>query len=188
MNRREFFHNAGIGSATAATLSALASSSEVAARVRNNEQPHQHEPIDGPLSNATISFGQWRLPLDRFPNTSPPGPAGQHQVIPAEVKIKAGGAVNFVISGLHQVIVYDDGTRPSDINPNLTTPTTGTPAGVPLINDPDDRLYRGLDPSLHPRDRVEVVTFAEPGIYLVICGVQVHFVDDGMFGFVRVLP
>jgi plastocyanin len=36
-------------------------------------------------------------------------------------------------------------------------------------------------------DRVEVVYFEEPGTYLVICGVLPHF-EEGMFGYVRVLP
>ena len=27
--------------------------------------------LDGPLSNATVSFGEWMTPLDRFPNNSP---------------------------------------------------------------------------------------------------------------------
>jgi uncharacterized cupredoxin-like copper-binding protein len=40
---------------------------------------------------------------------------------------------------------------------------------------------------LQPADRVEVVHFAEPGTYLVICGVLPHF-QAGMYGFVRVLP
>ena len=56
-----------------------------------------------------------------------------------------------------------------------------------MINDPDRRIYRGLDPRLVPQDRVEVVHFANPGTYLVICGVLPHFNDD-MFGFVRVIP
>lgn len=144
---------------------------------------------DGPLANATVSFGQWRTepPLDRFPNSSPAA-SNEHQLIPHEVKIKAGGAVNFIISGLHQPIVYAAGTEPGDIDATLTTPSTGTPAGVALINDATDRIYRGLDPSLHPRDRVEVVHFPKPGIYLVICGIQGHFVNDDMFGFVTVLP
>ena len=142
--------------------------------------------LDGPLSNATVSFGAWMTPLDRFPNSSP-GASGHHVVIPQVATIKAGGTVNFIISGIHQVIVYDAGTQPGDINTGLTTPTTGTPAGIPLINDPAHRIYRGPDPTLiQLRDRVEVVHFANPGTYLVICGVLPHF-TAGMYGFVRVL-
>ena len=143
---------------------------------------------EGPLSNATVSFGAWMTSpsLDRFPNVSLAA-ANHHVLMPREVKIKAGGTVNFIIAGLHQVVVYDDGTQPGDINTALTTPTTGTPAGVPLINDPNNRIYRGPDPSLLSRDRVEVVHFANPGTYLVICGVLTHF-QQGQIGFVRVLP
>jgi plastocyanin len=144
---------------------------------------------DGTPTSATVSFGAWHTepPLDRFPNSSP-ADRNEHQLIPFNVTIEAGGTVNFIISGLHQVIVYDDGTRPDDIDTTLTTTTTGampSPAVV-LIDDPTHRLYRGLDPSLFPRDRVEVVYFPNPGVYLVICGVRNHFVNDGMFGFVKV--
>jgi hypothetical protein len=143
--------------------------------------------LDGPLSNATVSFGEWMTPVDRFPNASPPA-ANHHELIPQIATIKAGGTVNFIIAGFHQPTVYADGTQPEDINTALTVPPTGNPAGPPLINDPTNRIYRGLDPSLQPRDRVEVVHFANPGTYLVICGVFTHFVNDRMFGFVRVLP
>ena len=144
----------------------------------------------GSPTTATVSFGAWQTepPLDRFPNNSP-ADRNHHQLIPFHVSIAAGGTVNFIISGLHQVIAYDDGTQPDDINTTLTTTTTGaTPSpAVVLIDDPTHRLYRGLDPSLLPRDRVEVVYFPNPGTYLVICGVRNHFVNDGMFGFVTVL-
>ena len=145
--------------------------------------------LEGRLANATVSFGAWHTepPVDRFPDVSPP-PGNRHQLIPAHVIIPAGGTINFIISGLHQVIVYDDGTRPKDIDVEKTTTTTGTPAGVPLIDDPANRLYRGPDPSLYPFDRVEVVSFPKAGVYLVICGVLPHFVEDDMFGFVTVLP
>lgn len=58
---------------------------------------------------------------------------------------------------------------------------------LPIINDPARRIYRGVDPSLRARDRVEVVSFSKPGTYLVICGVLPHF-QEGMYGYVRVLP
>lgn len=139
----------------------------------------------GPLDSATLSFGAWMLPLDRFPNLSP-RPANHHHFCPDEVKIKAGGCVNFVISGFHHVLVYDDGTQPGDINTNLVISPTAQPV-PPLIADPNRRIYRGLDPSLFPQDRVEVVHFDRPGTYLVMCGVQAHFLE-GMYGFIRVLP
>jgi hypothetical protein len=160
---------------------------------------------DGRPANATVSFGQWQTapPLDRFPPSPSNDPfRNEHQVIPRKVEIQAGGAVNFIISGFHQPIVYDDGTQPGDIQTNDTTTTTGpTPSpAVLLIDDPRDRLYRGPDPSLQPlerassekevreflQDRVEVVFFPKPGKYLVICGIHGHFVNDGMFGFVEV--
>jgi hypothetical protein len=85
------------------------------------------------------------------------------------------------------------------VNTTMTTGPTPSPAVV-LIDDPDHRIYRGQDPSLQPlelasslkptpeflQDRVEVVWFPKPGTYLVICGVQGHFVNDDMFGFVKV--
>ena len=151
-----------------------------------DSKSHRHQPIAGPLANATISFGQWPTdpPLDRFPNLGAPGIPNGHQLIPNEVKIKAGGAVNFIIAGFHHVLVYDDGTQPGDINPNLLVPGSNPPG---LIDDPNNRIYRGVDPRPFPQDRVEVVHFSTPGTYLVICGVRPHFVNDGMFGFVRVI-
>lgn len=148
--------------------------------------------IDGPLSNATVSFGAWKTspPFDRM--TQIPTPAtNEHVVNPQIAKIKAGGSVNFIISGLHQVVVYDDGTQPSDISlANQLPGLPGPPPLPPLIDDPNGRIYRGLDPRLlfpNVLDRVEVVHFANPGTYLVICGVVPHF-TAGMYGFVRVVP
>jgi len=142
--------------------------------------------LNGPLSNATVSFGGWMTTprLDRFPDENPIL-ANHHKLTPKTVKIKAGGTVNFIIGGFHNIQVYDNGTEPGDIDPSITVPPTN--GGPPIINDPRNRVYRGLDPSLFPQDRVEVVHFDEPGIYLVICGVVPHF-NDGMFGYVRVLP
>jgi len=204
MKRREFIEKAGIGSA------ALAVPALGRARPDTNvtEGEHRHggdrDDIKGPLANATVSFGSWDLdsPLDRFPNNSP-RTRNYHELIPAEATIKAGGSVNFIIGGFHHVLVYADGTKPEDINRTLLAPTTVQP-GPPLINDPTNRVYRGLDPSVMPQlpgstptqplqDRVETVRFPSPGRYLVICGVLPHFFDAAtgqfvMFGFVKVLP
>jgi hypothetical protein len=155
-------------------------------------------------ANAIVSFGAWQTepPFDRFPPNNPNDRnRNDHQVLPNEALIKAGGAINFVISGFHQPIVYEVGTQPEDIDVNNTTTTTGpTPVpAVDLINDPTNRLYRGQDPSLQPldrsgtaflQDRVEVVRFLHPGTYLVICGIKGHFLGSEtqppMYGFVTV--
>jgi hypothetical protein len=161
------------------------------AQGKSDESHGKHTPIDGPLASATVSFGQWRTdltpPLDRRLNAPPAPTANQHLLIPYEPTIRAGGAVNFLISGLHNVVIYDHGTRPSDINTALTIPMQGPP-GLPLIDDPNKRIYRGPDPSILPTlDRVEGVTLGEPGIYLVICGFLFHF-QDNMFGYIKVVP
>jgi|SRR5687767_5983516 len=138
-----------------------------------------------PLANATVSFGAWMTPVDRFPNLSPRS-ANHHALMPNEVTIHCGGAVNFIVAGFHLVLVYDDGTQPGDINKSLLISPTNQ-AVPPLIADPNRRIYRGLDPSTVPQDRVEVVTFEHPGTYLVACGVLPHF-NEGMYGYVRVVP
>jgi len=155
-------------------------------------------------ATATVSFGVWQTepPFDRFPPNNPNDRTrNDHQVLPNEAIIQVGGAVNFVISGFHQPIVYEVGTAPEDIDVTNTTTTTGpTPVpAVDLINDPTHRLYRGQDPSLQPldrsgiaflQDRVEVMRFLHPGTYLVICGIKGHFLGSEtqppMYGFVTV--
>jgi plastocyanin len=156
---------------------------------KSDHKQHGNSKTDGLslgiLSNATVSFGGWMAsattPLDRF-STPTSGAGNLHELVPQIALIRAGGTVNFIIAGLHNVNVYDDGTKPSDINTTLIVPGSA-PA---LINDPNNRIYRGPDPGMQPRDRVEVVHFDKPGTYLVICAVLPHF-NEGMFGYVKVI-
>ena len=142
---------------------------------------------EGPMANATVSFGAWMTtpPFDRHP-TNTDRFRNHHEIVPNVVTIKAGGTVNFIIGGFHQINVFGNGKKPSDVNTSSLIAPTNQPA-PPLINDSNRRIYRGLDPSTQPQDRVEVVHFEEPGTYLVICGVLPHF-QEGMFGWVRVIP
>jgi len=188
MKRREFMAKAGAG----VGLASLPLAAGVAASKHGKPQGahghgQAHEQVTGPLASATVSFGQWPAslsePLDRFPNEGAPAIPNSHHLIPYEAMIKAGGSVNFVIAGFHQVIVYGGGKQPSDVDTSLVEPTTP----LPLINDPENRIYRGVSPFLSPQDRVEVVQFTEPGTYLVICGFLFHF-QEGMFGWVKVNP
>jgi plastocyanin len=199
MKRREFLGKAGIGSAAVATLAA---SGRARAATKEGNQHDHLAAISGPLATATVSFGAWRSGTDRLPNLgqTPTLEINVHAVIPNEVQIKAGGTVNFIISGFHQVIVYGDGTRPEDIDTADTVPAAVQP-GPPLIDDANNRVFRGIDPSVLPalqgppqgprqpvlQDRIEAVQFTEPGQYLVICGVLPHFLA-GMYGYVKVNP
>lgn len=180
MRRRRFFERAAMGAAGLLALPAT---------IRGTGQGHQHAQMNGPLASATVSFGQWKTepPLDRFPNVPPAPPRNNHALLPGEPTIKAGGSVMFVISGLHHILVYGDGTQPGHIDATRLVATTGVPAGVPLIDDPRNRIYRGPDPSLFPLDRIETVHFPNAGRYFVTCGVLPHF-NDQMWGYVNVLP
>jgi plastocyanin len=187
MKRREFFRATSVAGAVLPLLPgrALADS--------------QHEGRSGPLAAATMTFGSWRTDTatDRHANPQSGTAINWHSVVPHTVTIAAGGTVNFVIAGLHQIAIYTNGVQPSDINVALSA------ADAPqLIDDPAGRIYRGLNPfplrapiaigagiqHVVARDRNEAVHFPEPGTYLVICTVRSHFVDHAMWGSVRVLP
>jgi plastocyanin len=184
MKRRQFVEQLGIGSAVLAAAS-------VAHAAQGGE--HDHKALTGPLASATVSFGAWpvgtaEVPRDRF--TSPFAPMGPnvHALLPQEVTIKEGGSVNFIVAGFHHIVVYAPGKDPDEINQAVLLPVPNAPVTVGLIDDPQGRIYRGLDPRLANtfQDRVEVVGFSTRGTYLVICAVNVHF-NMGMFGWVKVI-
>jgi plastocyanin len=174
MNRREFVEKLGAGSAVAVAGGALAASiTQRSAEAQ--EAAHDHTPVSGALANATVSFGAWP-PQDRLnlPAGVPP--------------IKAGGTVNFIVAGFHNIAVYGNGTTPEDINTSILRDVPGAPPPFPkLIDDPTNRVFRGIA-SFPPVnvDRVEVVQFPEKGEYLVICAFVPHF-EDNMWGWVRVV-
>lgn len=168
-------------------------------------ETHAHVGISrgvlGPISEATVSFGYYPADatVDRM-RVAVPGNRNGHVMIPNQVAIGVGGMVNFIVGGNHQIVVYDDGILPADINTDLVLP----PPLNTLLDDPTGRLYRGTSPVVVPAnffgpsfpaadipagaaDRCEAVSFPKPGAYLVICGVRTHFMG-GMHGFVIVTP
>ena len=130
--------------------------------------------------SVTVSFGAGL-------NTPPASPTNHH-VLPKTIEIKAGGVVNFVVAGFHQILVYLPGKSPEDI----VVPSSGL-----FIDDLVNLYYQGIVPAGGPtslpvttdpsnaRNRTESVFFSEPGTYLVICNVRPHFLN-GMFAFVKV--
>jgi hypothetical protein len=183
--RKMLLRAAAAGGAVAGI--AMTSRSGAAADPQDERDHKHHKTVDGPEASVTVSFGQWPTdpPFDRFPNVPPTPEQNVHLLTPYRPTIQAGGSVNFIIAGLHNVQIFEPGTKPRHINTDLVTPMTNAP-GLPIINDPRRRVYRGPDPSLLPLDRVEVVQLTRPGTYLVICGFLFHFQDD-MYGFIRVV-
>lgn len=153
---------------------------------------HDHRPIEGPLASATVSFGFWP-PFDagvpnsgnRFAVPNAPVAPNGHALLPHEATVKVGGSVNFIVAGFHLIAVYKPGVTPDQIDPTKLVAGSVPPG---LIDDDADRLYFGVDPRTVPQDRVEVVGFAQTGRHLVICAVRPHFVNDHMYGWVRVVP
>lgn len=184
MKRRDFVEKLGIGAVSLAAAGALGSVVPAA----SGSQAHDHATLGGPLASATVVFGS-RIAdplLDRFPNNSP-RTANNHKVLPYTATIKAGGSVTFAISGTHLLLIYAPGTTLASVNGGLIVEATPGPPPFPgFVDDPQNRIYRGLDPRLQPQDRVETVTFASKGVHLVVCGLVPHF-NEGMHGFVKVV-
>ena len=187
MKRREFVEKIGVGSAGIVAAATVGAGSLTSAHAQHK---HDASQMDGPLANATVSFGAWLTdatpPVDRFASAGNTRTQNAHTVAPYNVKIKAGGSVNFIISGVHLLLVYAPGTTMESINENAVE-GVNLPTFPGFINDPNNRVYRGVDPRAPtPLDRVEVVSFAEPGRYLVVCGVIPHFLAT-MSGYVNVI-
>jgi len=136
---------------------------------------------DGNKQSVTVSFGAGL-------NTAQPGNSANHHVIPTRIKVKTGGVVNFVVAGFHWIFVYNPGKRAEDV----VVPASGT-----FINDMNGLYFGGINPTtptppagsvIQPSaavNRVESVSFSQPGTYLVICNVRGHFLD-GMFAYIEV--
>ena len=190
MKRRDFV--------TSVLVGGLATPVLVDAHGKEEEHGHGHGDHDDESTNHTVSFGHWLptpgvTPIDRFPPADPnPRTLNGHHLIPNTSRIRVGDTVSFVIAGFHLLLIYGPGTQPADIDRTKLILSTPPPPFPPLINDPNKRVYRGLDPRTQAtQDRVEVVGFNTKGKYLVMCGVLPHFFDavSGefvMFGYVNV--
>ena len=139
---------------------------------------------------ATMQFGKPNVGTTFPPGSGHDGSAHAiDDVVPRTVVIDKGGKVTFNTFGVHQVAIYDDGTKPGDID---TTVLKLMPAGCPrpggvvplLIDDAENRVAIYEQPC-GPAPRTVEHTFDEPGTYLVICAFLPHF-EVQMYGWVRV--
>lgn len=137
--------------------------------------------------SVTVAFGSGLNTLPPPPQLSGPP---NHHILPPEIIVRQNGVAHFMISGFHQVVVYNPGTKAEDI----MVPASGT-----FIDDMNNVFYLGIPPQGGPppgtpattnpfngSNRQESVSFSDSGIYLVICNVRQHFLD-GMFAYVKVV-
>jgi plastocyanin len=160
---------------------------------------------ESPRRIVTVGFGAGL-------NTAQPGNKNNHHVIPDTVRVNVGDVVNFAVAGLHFIRVYGDGVKIADVKavipnecevnpvpPATFPPQCGAPP-VPVV--PAGNLsvyYQGVNPFVSPQpgppfaqpsaatNRIETVSFLQPGRYLVICAVLEHF-NDQMYAWIEVRP
>jgi hypothetical protein len=198
--RRHLLKAAAVGGVTATGLTAVFGSDRGIATLGAKEQQpgngdehaHDNRLNSGKGAMAVVTFGQWEVdqldargPIDRATPPPPPPNRNVHKMLPFEVTIDQGGAVSFIISGFHQILIYagrelEDVQAAFEANPVILPPI---PPG--LVEYSADRVYRGPSPDTVGPDRVESVNFLHVGRYLVVCGVVPHF-REGMAGYVNV--
>jgi hypothetical protein len=148
--------------------------------------------------SITVAFGAGL-------NTAQPGNTPNHHIIPQQFKVRITRArkldgtvvvvpatVNFIVSGFHEVWVYQDGVTLEEVQANI--PAAGT-----FVNYNVNVFAKGVfpgtppafaDATLFPMDsafnRTDSFGFSTPGKYLVICNVRGHFVD-GMYAWIKVV-
>ncbi len=176
----------------AAALALLATPAVVA------DENHDHQR----QSTTSATFG-------RGLNTAQPGNPVNHVILPTEIRVKAGGVVDFTVAGFHDIIIFKPGftlehlmqvgggqlplTPPIFVLP--PDPATALPVNLAMLAD---RIYyRGINPAGGPlatavtgnpangSNRSEPVAFLEKGTYLVICNIRPHLLD-GMYAYVKV--
>jgi hypothetical protein len=159
-----------------------------------------------PRRIVTVGFGAGM-------NTNQPGNPANHHVIPEVVRVNVGDVVNFAVAGFHIIRVYGNGVKLSDVKafipdecevnpvPPAQFPSTCGPAGLPPVVPPGTLsvYYQGINGLVSPQpgppfalpspatNRVETVSFLEPGRFLVICAVLPHF-NDKMYAWIEVRP
>jgi plastocyanin len=164
--------------------------------VADDNHDHQRQ------STTSATFG-------RGLNTARPNEPINHVILPTEIKVKAGGVVDFTVAGFHDIVIFKPGFTleelihvgggqfPSTPPAFVLPPDPTAPLPVNLAMLADRIYYRGINPAGGPlgtavtgnpangSNRSEPVAFLEKGTYLVICNVRPHLLD-GMIAYVKV--
>jgi hypothetical protein len=114
-----------IAAAVAGLSCALASPAALAHDGTHDGRSENHGRKDGgPV--VTVAFGAGL-------NTAQPGNPANHHVLPELIKVDSGDIVNFVVSGLHVIRVFDKGVSLRDVKAAIPVECqTNPPAGTPF--------------------------------------------------------
>jgi plastocyanin len=109
--------------AAVAGLSCAFAQSAALADDRDHDGHDRHD-RDGRI--VTVAFGAGL-------NTAQPGNPANHHVLPEVIKVEVGDVVNFVVSGLHVIRVFEKGVKLSDVKSAIPTECqTNPPGGAPF--------------------------------------------------------
>lgn len=182
MNRRMASKGLLLNAAMLGLLPLAAKADDIKDHLRHYLNHEKNE-----TASVTVAFGAGL-------NTAQPGNSANHHILPREIALHRGGVVTFMVAGFHQIIVFAQGV----VQGQIAVPPAGLFIYDPAPPDSLPILYLGLRPAGGPppgiaatsdpsnaQNRIESVSFSEPGDYLVICNVRSHFVD-GMWAMVKV--
>jgi plastocyanin len=158
-----------------------------------NRRGSSRRAVTAALICATVTLCATAPTVGAGLNTAQPGNAANHHILPRVIRVKQGGVVNFVVAGFHWILVYKPGTDAEDVQAFVDTLGTPKPTFINFgtAAPADKLLYIGINPAVpapplsNAPNRVESVSFARKGTYLVICNVTEHF-EDGMVALVKV--
>jgi plastocyanin len=131
-------------------------------------------PVSAGSGDTTVKFGMPWTGSDCVPPACFDDASfhAKDTITPAVVSIPVGSTLTAAVAGFHQAVLYEAGTRLSDIEPN--------PLSFPFVNDPD-----GVIAAAPPLTDLEY-TFTSPGRYLLICNITPHFEEARMYAVVIV--
>jgi hypothetical protein len=124
-----------------------------------------------PPPGAVVSFGH--ADVGTSEGTQDQSFNARDKIIPGTVVINSGEFVTFNVVFGHRVAIYDDGTRPQDIQ--------HVPGEKDFVLDPNHRLF--LQPFPTPQFRLR---FLRPGKYLMLCAINKHFFLRNQWGYLIV--
>ena len=130
-------------------------------------------PVSAGSGDTTVKFGMpWTgsacVPPECFDDASF---HAKDTITPAAISIPVGSTLTAEVAGFHQAVLYEAGTRLSDIEPD--------PAAFPFVDDPD-----GVIAWAPPVTDLQY-TFTSPGRYLLICNLAPHLEEARMFAVVN---